>query len=130
MQGRVAQKSGATDLLQPVANVLGRLVVFLSTEIPDGKRTKEKAKDGDGANPDIDKARREIVADRAKRTPTFGVGAEGLGLGLEVAMQVLHWADAREGTRMQQALLGIGIIHRGSRWSGRVVEALSSLLDG
>ncbi len=121
----------ATDLLKPVADILGRLIVYLSTEKPDGKRTEEETESSNGANPDINEARREVVTDRAKRTPALGIGAEGVRLGLEVAMQVLHWPKTGEGTRMQQALLGVGIFHRGKSMGGFGSSGvLRSLLNG
>lgn len=91
-----------------------RQLLLLLLKPPDGDGTKEDTIYGDGSDPDVDEARREVVSKRTQGAPSLCVAAKivARGVGGEiVAAQLLLWSVAGERPGVQQHLLLAVRIH-------------------
>lgn len=104
-----------TYLFNPEMRILRRRqLLLLLLQPPDGDGAEEDSIYGDSSNPDVDKARREVVSKRTQGTPSLNIAAEVVarGVGGEiVAAQLLMWSIAGERAGVQQHLLLAVRIH-------------------
>lgn len=77
---------------------------FLPAQVPDGQDAPEDAKEGHARDPDIHKAGRKVVAERAQRAPSLWIRAKRLARGVAVAA-MLGRRDQIAMTKGPQAML-------------------------